>query len=1094
MRLNVSAYLRKKTCRGIAPRRFSFSSAVFVVAIVTLVIGLLPSSGAIAGDKGSPSSRVARPTGSPRQAIMNINNVSMWANDNGILERRLSDSAAGVVYPKGSTSVVYTGGFVWGGRVFDNSFPLVRVGGQTFASGTRPGRIIRPGVAENPFNADVRIYRIRRDWGSADLTKDASDVYSIAPAFVNPSHIQSLKDQYKRDWLEWPWEKGAPYYERNGIPGYQPNPWAVVDSLSDEPGLANADQVIWFVTNDLDPDATYGLYGSPPIGLEEQVTCWAFAHQEGLQDVIYQRYRMIYKGTETTPSTATIDQMYLAKWVDPDIGNFSDDFAGSDSTRGLAYVYNSTESDAEFQKLNMVPPVVGYDMVQGPRSQRTGETARWNLQMVPGYENLPVTTIAYFTEATRTFDRQLGSYGSAQQWWNLLRGLKPGAGGPSSCLTDYLSGECTGFELSGDPQSYRGWVDGRKDAAGDRRIMLSSGPFTMALGDTQEVVIALIGAIGSSNRDGVTVLKERDGTAQDAMNLNFDFPAAIPETPLRIVELDKKFIFDWESDTTRAKLVESYDSRGYTFEGYSLYQLPYQNSTLADAVQLPSFDITKPRFLPITRDYIRNRELVNGTKYYYAISAVVTTYDRSFAKNRIEAPLIVRTAIPHSPNPGTMYPYVEEDVISNVEDAVGQNDAKVRIQYFNPSSPDGHTYKFVFRRSTNPLTDIETRARWDLVDATTQDTLLKSIRMDTIPRRVITRGFTAEARSPLHGIRGVYEIAHDNIPVHENVFNQPNSSKDLMIVADSVDIGSLQGGNALDADIEIRFQGDSSWSLMYGVNPAASRMIRVPFTAWQVGILGKDTVHRQVYTVITANGGDSIWRPSVLLDRSYEGRTLQVFYPLTVVSDSQRIDVGTSIAGRYDDSIVYRSAVELGRVKAFLWINGRTNQNYKNAVWKAYFADIDGDGLPAPAGSVVKFQRYRVVRNGDEKAFIPTSVVTQDFEAAKLEVKKVNVFPNPYYGVNTRELDRFNRFITFNHLPAHATIRIFTLSGDLIKVVVKDSPDQFATWDLNNHNGLPVGSGIYLAHIEMKDAAGADLGTTILKLMIVREKTFLEGN
>ncbi len=60
-----------------------------------------------------------------------------------------------------------------------------------------------------------------------------------------------------------------------------------------------------------------------------------------------------------------------------------------------------------------------------------------------------------------------------------------------------LSGEETVYPLAGDPISGEGWVDGISDPAGDRRMGITSGPFSMALGDTQEVVMALVGEIGS---------------------------------------------------------------------------------------------------------------------------------------------------------------------------------------------------------------------------------------------------------------------------------------------------------------------------------------------------------------------------------------------------------------------------------------------------------------------------------------------------------------------------------------------------------------------------------------------------------------------
>ena len=50
-------------------------------------------------------------------------------------------------------------------------------------------------------------------------------------------------------------------------------------------------------------------------------------------------------------------------------------------------------------------------------------------------------------------------------------------------------------------------------------------------------------------------------------------------------------------------------------------------------------------------------------------------------------------------------------------------------------------------------------------------------------------------------------------------------------------------------------------------------------------------------------------------------------------------------------------------------------------------------------------------------------------------------------------------------------------------------PDQFLQWDLNNHNELPVASGIYIAHIEMPEIGKS----RVLKVAIIQEQQFLEN-
>jgi hypothetical protein len=1072
------------------PVRFARFRTVGSLPAVILATALTLAS-AHAGDAGSagkpplPARRVSGILGSPRSSLMNINNVSMWASDNGMMERRPADFSAGVTFPRGTATVVYAAGFLWCGKVFDGTSPVLRVGGQTYNEGTLPGRIVRPGVAENPQNADVRIYRIRRDWATADLRQDAAEIFGVALPQVTAEQIQETRDQYRQDWLEWPWENGAPFYERDGNPGYQPAPDASPDSSFDEPGLAGADQVLWFVANDLDPDATGGLYGSPPIGMEMQITCWAYAHAENLKNVVYQRCRLIYKGTATTPSTARIDSLYLAKWADPDIGDYIDDYAGYSVPRGLGYVYNSVDVDSKFAGFGLVPPVVGYDMVGTPRVARPGSTAHWDLKSVQGYENLPPTAFFYFNGASRTGDFLLGSYTGTIGWWNILRGYAPFTS-PPQCLIDPTSGECTSFELPGDPLTQEGWVDGRFDLAGDRRFVLSSGPVSMALGDTQEVVTALIGAIGTESREGITPLEATDDDAQDAFNLNFESPDPVPEPSLRIVELENKLILDWEKDTAQTRRIESYRSKGYRFETYRIYQFPLPGPGTAGAKELPAFVVSSPRFVTVTSDLFRKGVLINGQQYYYAVTAVMQNPDRSLTRQRIESPLVVHTCTPHSPNPGTIYPYAAGDLVPSVKNFVGINDAAVNVVYFDPTQPDGHVYKVLFHVPHDQQEFLDKKPRWDFIDSTSNDTLLHRIRMDTVAARIPTRGMTVQATSPLFAMKGVFETETHFHAARNFVFNTPNPGKNYMVVAAGTsDLDTLRGGSTQDLDVELRFTGDSSWTVFVGPLPRTSRWVRVPFTAWHVLVNGGDTTYRQLYTAMTSTGADSVWRPVDFPGLEYNDIPVKATYPVTIMVDSF-----ATLGGTYHDDITLRSDSAL--VKAYIWANCFSKTIY-SAIWRAYFADIDGDGVAVPNGTVVRFEAYKEVRDLDEKLFQPAAVLKNDLTAARREIDRINVFPNPYYGMNRAELNRFQRFVTFNHLPWSATIRIFNLAGIHVRTISKNDDSQFATWDLNNESGLPVAGGLYLAHLELQDAKGTDLGDKTLKLMIVREEQALGG-
>jgi len=78
--------------------------------------------------------------------------------------------------------------------------------------------------------------------------------------------------------------------------------------------------------------------------------------------------------------------------------------------------------------------------------------------------------------------------------------------------------------------------------------------------------------------------------------------------------------------------------------------------------------------------------------------------------------------------------------------------------------------------------------------------------------------------------------------------------------------------------------------------------------------------------------------------------------------------------------------------------------------------------------------------------------------------------------------------IHFTHLPAQCTIRLFTLSGSLIRVIQKNDATSQVTWNLETDSGLPVGSGIYIYHV---DAPG--VGNKIGKVAVFVEKERLNN-
>ncbi len=144
--------------------------------------------------------------------LVTINKLSMWIHEDGVTANDPS-GGPGATYPRGTGSVIFSDGVLWGGQVKDGRligvgciFPpapsFTRVGGTVYSSGLLPGRIIERGVAEDPVAPDVRIWRIRRDWQTADLEQDAAEFFNLLPDSITDAEINFVRAQYETDWLE----------------------------------------------------------------------------------------------------------------------------------------------------------------------------------------------------------------------------------------------------------------------------------------------------------------------------------------------------------------------------------------------------------------------------------------------------------------------------------------------------------------------------------------------------------------------------------------------------------------------------------------------------------------------------------------------------------------------------------------------------------------------------------------------------------------------------------------------------------------------------------------------------------------------------
>ena len=487
---------------------------VMCIAVVCVEFASGGSSGNVKGNRaqGAGSNDQYRP--------FLINQVFNYFGNNGDGSfNKFSSDNEGFEYPKGVWlhTLVFQDGVVWGGYHKGRTTP--KVGGSTYWHGLQAGRIITPGtvttdpVADDPSLPQYRVYRVRPD---INPHKSFSDVQLLIDntemTFIGPYETYSSQDiyhQYIRDWNEWPAGDGAPYQDVDENGAYDPG--------VDIPGVTGSDQTLWYVANDCDSSLTANLAGSPVIGLEMQRTIWGYKRTGALGSTIFEGTRLINK------SGAPIDTMFLVQWADPDVGDATDDYAGCDTTtpggtgapRNLGFVYNGRPYDAAFRS-SMVP-AVGFAILQGPMiyTGNPADSAIFESRYRNGYRNLGMTTFDFFVGGNQIYSDPIHGTGGDVQWYRLMRGLVGGTGAP---FIDPATGQPSKLTLAGDPVAGTGWNDGSISPPGDRRICVVTGPFTMAAGDTQEIVVANLAGPGANRLSSISVLRDYKDTVQAAFD------------------------------------------------------------------------------------------------------------------------------------------------------------------------------------------------------------------------------------------------------------------------------------------------------------------------------------------------------------------------------------------------------------------------------------------------------------------------------------------------------------------------------------------------------------------------------------------------
>jgi len=409
----------------------------------------------------------------------------------------------------------------------------------------------------------------------------------------------------------------APFRDVNGDGSYDPTigdyPEYNLDGTFNcqEADMLFGDQTLWWVYNDKGESHTAST-SIEPIGLEIQAQAFAFSTNDEINNMTFYNYKLINR------SHNALNNAYFGVHVDPDLGDYQDDYVGCDVSRGLGYCYNGDEEDGTAQGYGLNPPAIGVDFFRGPIADAGDGIDNDSDGIIdePG-EQIIMSKFMYFNNDGSV----TGNPDVAQDFYNYLQGRwldnKPmtyGTDGrnPSTPECNFM------FPGDTDPSFADTWTEQiAGNAPADRRFVQSAGPFTLEPGALNTITTGVVWARATSGGawESVELMRIADDKAQKLFDICFEVLDGPDAPDLTLQELDKKIIItltnaanisnnhqNSNEDYLEQDLINIsgfYDEAGtipyrdeYTFEGYQIFQLKDETVTASQV-----YDVDKARMI-----------------------------------------------------------------------------------------------------------------------------------------------------------------------------------------------------------------------------------------------------------------------------------------------------------------------------------------------------------------------------------------------------------------------------------------------------------------------------------------------------------------
>jgi hypothetical protein len=271
-----------------------------------------------------------------------------------------------------------------------------------------------------------------------------------------------------RDIYEWPTRGNiiggdttreyAPFVDVNNNRIYEP-------LLGDYPAI-KGDQMLYAVMND--DIATHTESNGQPFKMEIHRLVYAYNLPGTLGNTLFVDYKVINK------SANTYDSLLFSSFVDFDLGQYDDDYVGTDTSRNMIYAFNGDTFDNVPMGYGLTPPAEACVML-----------------------NHKLVSSMYYNN---NFAPVTGNPSASMDYYNYMQGKwKTGVDKHAGDSGFALGAPVTPFSFGGDPCANNGWWEGAAGISpGDRRILGTIAPRSLAPQQSFDVTLAFVYARAQS--------------------------------------------------------------------------------------------------------------------------------------------------------------------------------------------------------------------------------------------------------------------------------------------------------------------------------------------------------------------------------------------------------------------------------------------------------------------------------------------------------------------------------------------------------------------------------------------------------------------